>query len=382
MLFGDDWPWSLAGATLNTGAMPTGIAAGAQAIMKTPWWGQQTMSKAHWVAGDNTIVTSYGTTFTSGTKRAQSLGKPAALRVRWRDGRRQDQVALRWLGSTQSTPRPSPSPLLRGTTDYGKPELDARNTAVAAAKGTGWGLIATGDTRVSDVSPSLSHDGNIDRLRDHRLLARRSPGRDGDKADVKTVPYNNRAGGTSPPLKGASDPGSARVLPVVLAGRQADRLHPSARSPAPPPPTARTTIASARSWSSRPAARRHDRIELAANDPGTCGGDNLTKGIINSWPKWSPDAVPVKANGKTYYFLVFSSARKYGDEFSKQFALPVNPLSSFKGLSQSSQLYLAAVVVDDATGHDHQLPRRVHLEPEPNARAQTAPRPRACSTAT
>jgi len=30
--------------------------------------------------------------------------------------------------------------------------------------------------------------------------------------------------------------------------------------------------------------------------------------------------------------------------------LPVNPLSSFKGLSQSSQLYLAAVVVDDATG--------------------------------
>jgi len=80
------------------------------------------------------------------------------------------------------------------------------------------------------------------------------------------------------------------------------------------------------------------------------GGDSLTTGIINSWPKWSPDAVPVKANGKTYYFLVFSSARKYGDEFSKQFDLPINTLSSFKGLAKSSQLYLAAVVVDDATG--------------------------------
>ena len=48
--------------------------------------------------------------------------------------------------------------------------------------------------------------------------------------------------------------------------------------------------------------------------------------------------------------MVFSSARKYGDEFSKQFTLPVNPLSTFKGLPQSSQLYLAAIVVDDATG--------------------------------
>jgi hypothetical protein len=48
--------------------------------------------------------------------------------------------------------------------------------------------------------------------------------------------------------------------------------------------------------------------------------------------------------------LVFSSARKYADEFSQQFTLPVNPASSFKGLNQSSQLYLAAVVVDDATG--------------------------------
>ena len=48
--------------------------------------------------------------------------------------------------------------------------------------------------------------------------------------------------------------------------------------------------------------------------------------------------------------MVFSSARKYSDEFSSQFTLPANPLSSFKGLNQSSQLYLAAVVVDNMTG--------------------------------
>jgi hypothetical protein len=54
--------------------------------------------------------------------------------------------------------------------------------------------------------------------------------------------------------------------------------------------------------------------------------------------------------GKSYYFLVFSSGRKYADEFSAQFPLPSNALASFKGLPLSSQLYLAAVVVDDMTG--------------------------------
>jgi hypothetical protein len=86
---------------------------------------------------------------------------------------------------------------------------------------------------------------------------------------------------------------------------------------------------------------------LAANDPGTCGGDSMATGLINSWPKWSPDAFV--AYGKTYYFLIFSSARKYSDEFSQQFKLPTNPLSAFKGLTDSSQLYLAAVVVDNTT---------------------------------
>jgi hypothetical protein len=48
--------------------------------------------------------------------------------------------------------------------------------------------------------------------------------------------------------------------------------------------------------------------------------------------------------------LVFSSARKYADEFSQQFSLKTNTLSSFNGLGSSSQLYLAAIVVDNATG--------------------------------
>jgi len=350
VLFGDDWPWSLAGAKLNTGAMPTGIAAGAQAIMKTPWWGQQAMTKAHWAAGDKTIVTSYGTTFTSGAKRDKpwaklphyaSEGGGPDDKIKWH--------SLAWIDAEYAATIPvTVAPGKEG--DYGSPDWDARNKAVTAAEGTGWGLIKTGDTAASAVSPSLSHDGKSIVYVTSDYTPDGHPDATATTADVKTVAFS-RTGGASTPLNGAADPGLLEYYPSYS---QDDKL--IAFTQAPKPGTASPdgpyynrfgkimVVPAGGATATQPA------VELAANDPGTCGGDDVTKGIINSWPKWSPNAVPVKANGKTYYFLVFSSARKYGDEFSKQFALPVNPLSSFKGLSQSSQLYLAAVVVDDATG--------------------------------
>jgi hypothetical protein len=350
VLFGDDWPWSLAGAKLNGGAMPTGIAAGAQAIMKTPWWGQQTMSKAHWAPGDKTIVTSYGTTFISGTARDKpwaklphyaSEGPPEKDdKIKWHK--------LAWINAEYDAAIPVAVAPGEGG-DYGSPDLATRNMMVTAAEGTGWGVIPTGDTGVSDVSPSLSHDGKSIVYVTTDYSPDGHPDATATTADVKTVPYSLRAGGASTALKGASDPGLLEYYPSFS---QDDKL--IAFTQAPKPSTAspdgpyynrlgKIMVVPAAGATAAPH-------ELAANNPGTCGGDNVTAGIINSWPKWSPDAVPVKANGKTYYFLVFSSARKYGDEFSKQFTLPVNPASSFKGLPLSSQLYLAAVVVDDASG--------------------------------
>ena len=38
------------------------------------------------------------------------------------------------------------------TPDYG-PTLEARNAAALAAQGTGWGIIATGDSNVGAASP-------------------------------------------------------------------------------------------------------------------------------------------------------------------------------------------------------------------------------------
>jgi hypothetical protein len=53
----------------------------------------------------------------------------------------------------------------------------------------------------------------------------------------------------------------------------------------------------------------------------------------------------VSTEGKTYYFLIFSSAREYPGQFALQSVAYTPPL-----LPSSSQLYMAAVVVDDDSG--------------------------------
>ncbi|MES1177085.1 MAG: hypothetical protein ABUL62_22380 [Myxococcales bacterium] len=344
VLFGDDWPWSLAGAALTTGAVPTAISPGAQAIMKTPWWGQMNMSKSHWTTGDHTIITSYGTTFKSGASRTIPWAKLPGYMSQ--TGQPDDKIkwhALSWINADYAPATPIPVTIAAGN-DYGSQNLTDRNNAVAAAKGTGWGLIATGDTGVSDVSPSMSHDGMSIVYVTTDYSPDGHPDATATTADIRTVPYNNKAGGTSTPLPGASDPNLLEYYPSYSAN---DKLIAFTQAPK-----------STGSGSDGPYYNPNGKImvipaaggtavPLEANAPNTCGGEAAGAPIINSWPKWSPDVFSV--SGKTYYFLVFSSARKYADEFSTQFTLPVNPASSFKGTSSSSQLYLAAVVVDDAT---------------------------------
>lgn len=344
VVYDDDWPWSKAAAALTTGAVPASIGAGAQAIMKTPWWGQQSMTAAHWKAGDKTMVTTYGTTFTSG--KARTLPWQALPSYNGTDGATADDKvkwhSLAWIDMESNA---AVNVTIAATNDYGSPALMSRQTAVTAAKGTAWGLIATGDTNTSAVSPEFNHAGDTIVYTTTDYSPDGHPDAAAKTADIRTVPYNNRAGGTSQALAGASDPGVLEYYPSYSSD---DKLIAFTQSPNP------TAAVPDGPYYNRfgkvmviPAAGG-TATALAANDPGTCGGDTLTAGIINSWPKWSPDAFSF--GGKTYYFLVFSSARKYSDEFSKQFELPSNPLANFQGLHASSQLYLAAVVRDDATG--------------------------------
>ena len=341
VVFGDDWPWAGAAASLSSGtvgAVPANIGTGAQAILKMPWWGQWTMSKAHWSAGDRTLVTSYGATFKSGIARTKawealpsydSANPDKDDKVKWHQ--------LAWIDMESTA---AIDVAVTSTPDYGAP-LAMRNAAALAAQGKAWGIIPTGDTGVSDVSPNLSHKGDQIVYTTTDYSPDGHPDALATTADIRTVAYNKRAGGASQPLAGAADPAYLEYYPsysgddAFIAFNRAPK--PGANAPDGP-------------YSNRfgqvnviPAAGGMP-TPLAANDPVSCSGDDVAGGIVNSWPKWSPDVF--KVGDKTYYFLVFSSARKYGDEFSSQFMLPKNPLSTISVSAKSSQLYLAAVVVD------------------------------------
>ena len=90
-------------------------------------------------------------------------------------------------------------------------------------------------------------------------------------------------------------------------------------------PSRRTAIPTRRSTCCRSTAASAARpIRLQANDAAACQTTTVSPGLTNDWPKWSPQAVT--ANGKTYYWLTFSSKRTG---------------------TGNAQLYITAVVVDE-----------------------------------
>jgi hypothetical protein len=97
-------------------------------------------------------------------------------------------------------------------------------------------------------------------------------------------------------------------------------------------------------------------LRLAGNDPPACTGE-VSPGVINSWPKWSPAVMSVGASSqefaggaRTYYWLVFSSARAYPG----QFELPKTQYSPPD--TRSSQLYVSALVRHEDTGQLETFP--------------------------
>jgi hypothetical protein len=345
LVFTDDWPWCKGAAVVTgsaPGSVPSYLGAGAQAVMKMPWWGSQATSPAHFSAGDRVLITSYATTFKSGMARNKpwqplpryDLVNPANDdRVKWH--------ALAWIDLESSY---TINVAVTDTPDYGQ-ALTTREMEATAAEGTTYGLIATGDAATSDVMPAMNHRGDTIAYVATDYSPDGHPDYTATMASIRTVAYNNRQGGASRPLDGASDAAHLDYYPSYSAD---DTLIAFVQAPAPS--------------ASAPDGPYYNRfgqvmivpagggipVRLAANDPIACAGDNVAAGLINSWPRWSPDAV--SDNGKTYYFLVFTSARKYGDEFATQFNVPYNPAATFAGLTASSQIWLTAVVVDNATG--------------------------------
>lgn len=327
VVFTDDWPWNKAIASVTeeaAGSMPEYLTPGARALLKMPWLGTQTMSPAFFTPGSRLLVASYGA-----RSEAFSSSSGQNDRLLW--------INLETTASIDDTvPAGDPGPAAQ-----------ARNAAIAAAQGTGWGLLDMNGEARAAVTPEWSQDGSFIVYVSTDNTPNGHPGYDAQVADLYSVPFNGKSGGSVAPIPGASDPDVYEYWPslspddALVAFNRAPQRNAS-NCPAPSCPDG-------------PYYNRFAEINvipvdggtptrLVANDPVGCAGDVPADGLINSWPKWSPKALSI--GGKTYYFVIFSSARSYPGSFD----IPKSPFTPPTLDTRSSQLYMAAVVRDDATG--------------------------------
>ncbi len=312
--FTDHWPWNVVVSSVeatSVGAVPGYLTAGAELLLDQPWLGMVTFSGAHFSVGDRILVTSYSHRQVND---ADSVG--------FAGSDQQDGDRLAWFDLETTA-----------TISWQSGQPDSTNAAIQSAYGTSWGLLSLdGETRTA-LTPNFSHDGT--RIA-YTSATSSQDGRIGDNSetDVHIVPYGDRQGGTVTPLAGASSPGISEYYPAfsaddaLVAFNRAD----STSGKIYYRPDAEIFVVPATGGTP---------TRLAANDPPACGGE-VSPGVINSWAKWSPSVVGTA--GKHYYFLIFSSARDYPGTFR----IPADQYSPSD--TRASQLYMAAIVRDDATG--------------------------------
>jgi hypothetical protein len=320
IIFTDDYPWSKVVVSIErgmVGSAPGYLTAGAQTLLKQPWLGTQTTSPAHFREGDRVVVASYA-------GRSEPFG-PVMGR---------DQLAWFDLETKVAIPAEVPQ---NGAPGPSRDDLrNQRNQAITAARGSAWGILATMGEGESAVTPSFSRDGTRIVYVSTDRAPNGHPAYEASVADLKVVPYADRMGGVAMPLAGASSPDWLEYHPSFSPDDEFITFTRAPRrgaSPDGPYYNRNGEIFVVASDGSAPP------IRLAANDPVACAGE-ISPGVLNSWSKWSPRTL--EHGGKTYYFLVFSSARKAPGNFD----IPRSQYTPGTLDTRSSQLYLAAMVVD------------------------------------
>jgi hypothetical protein len=325
----DAWPWASvfanvqADPTLHGQALPgyggCNVTAGTSCDNATPsptviqyaWGGPMTFSAAYW---NDPAISPTG----------ERIAITASQMVDFTNPWNQDNYAagkLMWIDLNQMV------------------SMKATNNLMVPVEGTAYGYLArTGDPNpaagfpnwsakgdtvlyVSAACPNPAPSGNCG-TQDGRLAM--------GPADIYQIPYANKAGGAATKVPGASSSSLDEYYPALSPDGEM---------------LAFTAVPSPGLMFANPQAELYTvpfgggsatPVRMNANDPPSC--TNLhSPGINNHWPKWAPDVET--ANGKTYYWMIFSSNR-YGTA----------PVASANGsLVQVSQLYITAVVKNELT---------------------------------
>jgi hypothetical protein len=321
--FKDGWPWAGIVSSIEkdtVGQRPAYVTdVGARAIQQ-PFVGTLTFSPAYWSDTSHLAVSIYSEA-TSGVPAGGSWTGANRNIVNYSD--------LVWF--ELSAPGTMPT------------DGASVNTAILADKGMTWGVVPrTGDPRAA-VMPAWSHDGKTIAYTSATQIAGGHVGglspADGvtplttpTESDIYTVPFNDKLGGAATPVNGAATPNVAEYYPDFSADDQF---------------IAYTRVNNINGYFYYRAdgevaiipAAGGTPIKLQANTPPACTGE-VSPGLLNSWPKWSP-SVETDSTGNKYYFLVFSSARHYDE----QFQLTPNQYTPPGTDARSSQMYLAAIMV-------------------------------------
>jgi len=328
----DAWPWPSvfanveADATLHGQALPgyggCTVAAGTSCDNATPsptviqydWGGPMTFSAAHW---NDPALSPTG----------ERIAITSSQMVDFTNPWNQDDYSagkLMWLDVTQMA------------------SMKANTGLMVPVQGTAYGYLArTGDPNPAAGFPNWSADGNTI-VYVSAVCPTPSPTgpcgtQDGrmamGPADIYQIPYNNKAGGAATKVPGASDPSLDEYYPA-LSPDGAMLAFTAVPSPGLMYANSQAQLYTVPFDPSGVATAGATATRMAANDPPSC--TNLhSPGINNHWPKWAPDVE--SANGKTYYWMIFSSNR-YGTA----------PVTSANGSAvQVSQLYITAVVKDE-----------------------------------
>jgi hypothetical protein len=194
---------------------------------------------------------------------------------------------------------------LNGRTEITWTDLEATSTN----QGEGWGILARNGDDHAASGAQFSHDG---KTIVYTSATSSGAGVISNDGALFTVPWNAKQGGSAAPVTGAADPAYHHYYPIFSPD---DALIAFNRINA-----GESSYNNANAEVFVIPQAGGTAVRIAANDPPACLGVT-SPGVTNSWPKWAPEVND--ANGRSYYFLVFSSTRNAASNGPQLYVAPI-----------------------------------------------------------